>query len=60
MSARELNDLSRMCIHTITLKPWDIDRAAQKFSEVGAGGITVWRDALAGRNIRQTGNMLRQ
>lgn len=59
MSARPLTDLSQLCIHTITTKPWSIETAAQKFSEAGVKGITVWRDALTGRNIKQTGQLLR-
>lgn len=53
-------DLSRLCIHTITTKPWNIEEAAKNYAAAGVKGITVWRDALEGRNIRQTGNMLRQ
>lgn len=59
MSARPITDLSKLCIHTITHKPWTIEQSAQKFSDAGVGGITVWRDAIAGKNIRETGNMLR-
>jgi sugar phosphate isomerase/epimerase len=59
MSAKPLTDLSQLCIHTITTKPWSIETAAQHFSEAGVKGITVWRDALNGRNIKQTGQMLR-
>ncbi|GAC1398550.1 MAG: sugar phosphate isomerase/epimerase [Sediminibacterium sp.] len=51
--------LSRLCIHTITTKPWNIEEAAEKFSTAGVKGITVWRDALHGRNIQQTGQLLR-
>ena len=54
-----LTDLSRLCIHTITTKPWGIEEAAKNFSAAGMKGITVWRDALQNRNIRQTGVMLR-
>jgi len=54
-----LTDLSRLCIHTITTKPWGIEEAAKNFSVAGVKGITVWRDALQNRNIRQTGEMLR-
>ncbi|PSR53190.1 sugar phosphate isomerase/epimerase [Adhaeribacter arboris] len=57
--AKDLTDFSRLCVHTITTKPWPIEKAAQEFSAADIGGITVWRDALTGRNIRQTGNMLR-
>jgi len=59
MSAKPLTDLSQLCIHTITTKPWSIETAARNFSKSGVAGITVWRDALNGRNIQQTGQMLR-
>jgi sugar phosphate isomerase/epimerase len=59
MSANAITDLSQLCIHTITTKPWSIEEAATNFSSAGVKGITVWRDALDGRNIRQTGQMLR-
>ncbi len=59
MNPKQLRDLSRLCIHTITTKPWTIEQAAKNFSEAGVGGITVWRDALNGRNIKQTGQLLR-
>lgn len=54
-----LSDLSRLCIHTITTKPWAIETAAEKFSRAGVKGITVWRDTLAGRDIARTGQLLR-
>lgn len=59
MSAKRITDLSQLCIHTITTKPWSVEEAAKHFSASGVKGITVWRDALQGRNIRQTGEMLR-
>ena len=51
--------LDRLCVHTITTKPWAIETAAAKFSKAGVKGITVWRDTLAGRDIAQTGRLLR-
>jgi sugar phosphate isomerase/epimerase len=59
MSAKPITDLSRLCIHTITTKPWKIEEAARHFSATGVKGITVWRDALEGRNIKETGQLLR-
>jgi sugar phosphate isomerase/epimerase len=59
MSAKQITDLSQLCIHTITTKPWCIEEAAKNFSTAGVKGITVWRDALQGRNITQTGQLLR-
>ncbi|MFI5194827.1 MAG: sugar phosphate isomerase/epimerase family protein [Chitinophagales bacterium] len=60
MNVTPHTDLSRLCIHSITTKPWKIEEAAKYFSEAGIKGITVWRDALEGRNIKQTGKMLRE
>ena len=58
MNTKELTDLSGLCVHTITTRPWRIEEAAKNYSAAGVTGITVWRDALDGRNIKQTGKML--
>ncbi len=58
MSSNVHTDTSKLCIHTITTKPWQIEEAARNFSQAGAEGISVWRDALEGRDIKQTGQML--
>jgi len=60
MSAKPLNDLSQLCIHTITTKPWSIEEAAKNFAAEGVKGITVWRDALENRNVKQTGDLIRE
>jgi sugar phosphate isomerase/epimerase len=54
-----MNNLSRLCIHTITTKPWDIEHAVKRYAVSGVKGITVWREALEGRNIKKTGAMIR-
>lgn len=59
MNTQPLTDLSRLCIHTITTKPWNIEQVAKKYSAAGVKGVTVWRNTLEGRNIRETGEMLR-
>lgn len=59
MNLKNYTDTSKLCIHTITTKPWNIEEAAKNYAAVGVKGITVWRDALAGRNIRKTGELLR-
>lgn len=60
MKANKLTDLSQLCIHTITTKPWNLEEAAANFAAEGVKGITVWRDALQGRNIQQAGRMIRE
>lgn len=48
-----VRDTAKLCIHTITTKPWPIEEAIHQFSSAGVKGITVWRQALENRNISQ-------
>jgi len=57
--ARELKDFSKLCVHTITTKSWQIEQSAEEFGKAGIGGISVWRDTLEGRDISKVGEMLR-
>ncbi|HKO92361.1 MAG TPA: sugar phosphate isomerase/epimerase family protein [Polyangiaceae bacterium] len=54
-----LRDLARLCVHTITTQPWSLDEAADAYARAGVQGITVWRDALAGRDVARSGELLR-
>lgn len=58
MKRDHLPAYSRLCIHTITTKPWSIEKAALSFANAGIGGISVWRDALQGRKIPEIRRML--
>lgn len=51
--------LNRLCVHTITTKPWPIEIAAARYAAAGVKGITVWRDALDGRDPAKVGGLLR-
>jgi sugar phosphate isomerase/epimerase len=52
-------DLSRFCIHTVTTKPWAIEESVERYAAAGVKGITVWREALAGRDPAAIGKRLR-
>lgn len=54
-----LPDLSRLCIHTITTKAWPLEVAVRKYGAAGVKGITVWRQALEGRDIADAGRLIR-
>jgi sugar phosphate isomerase/epimerase len=60
MNTLPVTDLTRLCIHTITTRPWGIEEAVKNYSASGVKGITVWRDTLNERNIKATGEMIRQ
>ena len=53
-----LSDTSKLCIHTITTKPWPIEEAIEQYRRAGVGGITVWRQALEGRDVAATGRRI--
>ena len=52
--------MSRLCIHTITTKPWSIENAIDNYVKAGVGGISVWQEAVNERDIRATGNRIRE
>jgi len=59
MSAQPLTDFSRLCVHTITTKPWSIEEATDRYGAAGVRGVTVWRQWLEGRDIARVGASLR-
>lgn len=59
MTASPLRDFSRLCLHTITTRPWSIEEATDRYAAAGVGGVTVWRQWLEGRNIARVGQNLR-
>jgi len=59
MSAQPLDDLSRLCIHTVTTRPWSIEEAAANYAAAGLGGITVWRDSFDGHGPAEAGRIIR-
>lgn len=60
MNAAALTDLSRLCIHTITTKPWGLETAVEKYAAAGVKGITVWRNTLEGRDVAGAGRRMRE
>lgn len=42
--------MSRLCVHTITTKPLPLERCLVEFPRRGVTGITIWRQALEGRD----------
>jgi sugar phosphate isomerase/epimerase len=60
MPAAPLTDFSRLCIHTITTKPWSLDEAVPRYAAAGVKGITVWRQALEGRDVAASGRLIRE
>ncbi|MEM7657059.1 MAG: sugar phosphate isomerase/epimerase family protein [Bacteroidota bacterium] len=48
--------MEKLCVHTITTKPWDFRTACEQFGKAGVKGISIWQDAIAGidpQEVRQ-------
>jgi sugar phosphate isomerase/epimerase len=54
----KINDFSRLCVHTITNKPWSLNQCIEKYSTAGIYGITVWRNVLEGQDLKVARQML--
>ncbi|MGF1447836.1 MAG: sugar phosphate isomerase/epimerase family protein [Opitutales bacterium] len=48
-----MDTLDRLCIHSVTTKPWPVEMAIDRFAAAGVRGITVWREALEGRDLAE-------
>ena len=42
--AKAITDLSKLCVHTITTKPWSLAEALEHYASAGVAGVTVWRN----------------
>lgn len=51
--------MRRLCIHTITNKPWSVEQCIERHAAAGAGGITLWRYNLEGRDPAAVGRQAR-
>ena len=60
MEAKPITDLSKLCIHTITTRPWCLDDAMGHYSAAGVAGISVWRQAIAGLDPARAGRRIRE
>ncbi len=55
-----LTDFSRLCIHTITTRPWSLKECIDNYRDSEVPAITVWRQALEPQGAVESGRMLRE
>jgi sugar phosphate isomerase/epimerase len=56
--ASQIKDLSKLCVHTLTTKPWGIEECVKNYSKAGIHGITIWRNVLENRNLTAIKSLL--
>lgn len=54
----ELTDFSKLCVHTLTTKPWTLEECVKNYAAAGIHGITVWRNVLENKNLREVKTIL--
>jgi sugar phosphate isomerase/epimerase len=54
----KIEDLSKLCVHTLTTRPWDIESCVKNYSSAGIKGITIWRNVLENKNLADVKNLL--
>ncbi|MEN8116461.1 MAG: sugar phosphate isomerase/epimerase family protein [Bacteroidota bacterium] len=56
--ATKLNDFSKLCVHTLTNKPWNLRQCVENYHAAGIQGITIWRNILEGQNLKECKQIL--
>lgn len=54
-----INDLSRLCIHTQTNRPWDLRQCVVEYQKAGIRGISIWRHLLEDTTPNETRSILK-
>jgi len=56
--AKTGNDLSRLCIHTMTNRPWSLKECVINYHQAGVMGISVWRNLLERMDLHEARRIL--
>ena len=56
--ATEITDFSKLCVHTLTTKPWNLRQCVENYSAAGIHGITIWRNVLENQNLKEAKQLL--
>ncbi|MDE0835816.1 MAG: sugar phosphate isomerase/epimerase [Akkermansiaceae bacterium] len=47
---------SGLAIHTFTNQPWSIHECIENYAQAGIGGISIWRETVAGQDLKKVRN----
>jgi len=56
--ASEIKDFSKLCVHTLTNKPWGIEACVKNYAAAEIKGITIWRNVLENKNLEDVKALL--
>ncbi len=44
---------SQLAVHTFTNQPWSIGECIENYARAGIGGISIWRETIAGQDLKK-------
>jgi sugar phosphate isomerase/epimerase len=50
--------MNRLCIHSITNKPWNLDTLIEKYTGASVPALTIWEDAIKKHGAKNAGDKL--
>lgn len=53
-----LTDFSRLCLHTMTTRPWGIEECIKNYAGADIHGISIWRNVLENKNLKSVKALL--
>ena len=56
--ASKLTDYTKLCLHTLTTKPWGIEECINNYTEAGIHAVTIWRNVLENKNLKEVRKLL--
>jgi sugar phosphate isomerase/epimerase len=54
----KIEDLSKLCVHTLTTRPWSLEECVKNYTAAGIHGITIWRNVLENQNLQEAKKLL--
>jgi sugar phosphate isomerase/epimerase len=48
-----IEDFSKLCVHTQTTKPWNIEQCIEHYAAAGIRGISIWRHLLEKKDLKK-------
>lgn len=54
------DNLSKLCVHSITTKPWPLGVALDEYATAGIGGISIWQEAAHGIGMKTAAKLVAQ
>lgn len=52
-------DPNKLCVHTITTKPWSLTQSLDEYASRGIKGISVWQNAIEKMGAQKAGDLLK-